>query len=188
VTSPLGSGRRERRLVSRLHRREPDALADLYRELGGTTFGYLVGVLRDRAAAEDVQQEVFIEAWRRGPEYDPARGSLLSWMMTMARSRAIDYLRRRVPEPKDPAGIATMSDGEDASASTDALLEQWRLAHMIRQLPPEEALVLRMRFHEGLSQREIADRSGIALGTVKMRMVQGLGRLRDMIEAEEERT
>lgn len=173
-------------LASRVRRREPEAFADLYREVGGTTFGYLVGLLRDRAAAEDVLQEVFLEAWRRGPQYDPRRGSLLSWVMTMARSRAIDYLRKRVPEPRDPHVVAAMTDREDPAASADALAEQWQLAHMIGRLPVEEALVLRMRFHEGLSQTEIAERTGIALGTVKMRMVQALGRLREMLEAEGE--
>jgi RNA polymerase sigma-70 factor, ECF subfamily len=179
------SSRHNETLGTRVRRRDPDAFSDLYRELGSTTFGYLVGVLRDRAAAEDVQQEIFLEAWRRGPQFDPARGTLLSWMMTMARSRAIDYLRKRVPEPREPEAIAVMTDREDTTASADALLEQWRLAHMIGRLPADEALVLRMRFHEGLSQTEIADRTGIALGTVKMRMVQALSRLREMIEAEE---
>jgi RNA polymerase sigma-70 factor, ECF subfamily len=172
-------------LDQRIRRRDPDALADLYREMGSTTFGYLVGVLRDRAAAEDVQQEVYLEAWRRGPQYDPARGTLLSWVMTMARSRAIDYLRKRVPEPRDPQTMAVMADREDAASAADVLLDQWHLAHMIGRLPPEESLVLRMRFHEGLSQTDIAERTGIPLGTVKMRMVQALSRLREMMEKDE---
>jgi RNA polymerase sigma-70 factor (ECF subfamily) len=180
------AARRDTDLASRVRRRDGEAFSDLYREFGATTFGYLVGMLRDRSAAEDVLQEVFLEAWRRGSTYDPARGSLLSWVMTMARSRAIDYLRKRVPEPRDPDAIAVMTDREDPGTSADALLEQWRIAHLIGTLPAEEALVLRMRFYEGLSQTEIAERTGIALGTVKMRMVQALGRLREALEAEAE--
>jgi RNA polymerase sigma-70 factor (ECF subfamily) len=168
-----------------IRRRDPQAIRELYEELGPATFGYLVSVLRDRAAAEDVQQEVFLEAWRRGPQYDPERGTLLAWVMTMARSRAIDYLRKRVPEPRDPTVIAVMTEGEDATASADAMLETWRMAHLVSRLPSEEAMILRMRFHEDLSQSEIAERTGIALGTVKMRMVQALGRLREMLDAEE---
>lgn len=162
-----------------------DLVADLYREYGRTTFGYLVNVLGDRATAEDVQQEVFLEAWRRADSYDATRGSRLAWLMTITRSRAIDHLRKRVPEPRDPAGVAVAIDAADPAADADALVERWRLAHMVSLLPEEEALVLRMRFHDGLSQSEIAEASGIALGTVKMRMVQGLARLREMIEAEE---
>jgi RNA polymerase sigma-70 factor (ECF subfamily) len=178
-------GRRGRRLLSGVGRPDPDALRALDEEYGGTVFGFLVATLRDRAAAEDVHQEVFLEVWRRSAGFDPSRGSVLSWIMTIARSRAIDHLRKRVPEPHDPAGVAALADTEDAEGSTDALLEQWRLAHLLRRLPKEEALLLRMRFRDGLSQSEIAERSGIPLGTVKMRMVQGLARLRDMIETEE---
>jgi RNA polymerase sigma-70 factor (ECF subfamily) len=178
------STERDTALESGIRRRDPQAFHDLYREFGHSTFGYLMNTLRDRAAAEDVQQEVFLEAWRRGPHYDPTRGTPLTWVLMMARSRAIDYLRKRVPEPKDPSVIAVMVDGEDATATTDATLEAWRLAHLLSRLPAEEAMVLRMRFHEDLSQREIADRTGIALGTVKMRMVQALGRLREMLDAE----
>jgi RNA polymerase sigma-70 factor (ECF subfamily) len=87
--------RAERRLAKRLARRDPDALRELYDLHGRATFNFLVRVLGDRAAAEDVQQQVFFEAWERGERYDPERAGLLTWLLTVARSRAIDHLRRR---------------------------------------------------------------------------------------------
>ena len=178
-------GHPERGLIARLRRGDPDALSEIHRVYGPAVLGYLRGALRDRDTAEDVHQEVFLEVWRRGPAYDPARASLGTWIMLIARSRAIDDLRRRVPEPLDPQSAAGAAlDHEDAVASPDLLIERWAMAVRVAGLPPEEARMLRMRFHDGLSQTEIAERTGIPLGTVKSYMVRALGRLRDMMEAE----
>ena len=177
--------RRERRLTAGLRRSDPAALREIYEEHGALTFGYLVAAMGDRAAAEDVQQEVFLEVWRRGASYDPERSGLGTWIMVIARSRAIDALRKRVREPRDPAGtVAVMEQIEDPSETPDELLERWRVAGLLRRLPREQSQLLRLRFYDGLSQTEIAERTGMPLGTVKMRMVQGLNRLRDLIEQE----
>ena len=174
------------RLEAGLRRRDPATLRALHEQCGGAVFGFLRRALGDHAAAEDVFQQVFLEAWQRGPDYDAGRGSPITWLLTIARSRAIDHLRRRVPEPRDPAGALALMEGEaDPDAALEALVEQWRLAHLLGELPDEEADVLRRRFYRDQSQREIAAATGIPLGTVKMRMVQGLARLRDLIEAEE---
>jgi len=178
--------RDDRRLAEGLRRRDPAAIAELHAACGRTVMGFLVRTLGDRGAAEDVFQQVFLEAWQRGGAYDPERAAPLTWVMAITRSRAIDQLRRRVPEPHDPTGSVALFEGAaDPGGGVDALLEQWRLAQLLEQLHDEEADVLRRRFYGGASQREIADATGIPLGTVKMRMTQGLGRLRDMIDAEE---
>ncbi len=176
-------GRSPGRLVSGLQRGDPDALAEIHRTFGRAVLGYLRSALRD-GSAEDVHQDVFLEVWRRGPSFDPARGSLGTWIMLIARSRAIDHLRKRIPEPIDPHGprAATVPQEEDPSASPDTLIERWRMAVLIAQLPDEQARMLRLRFHEGLSQSEIAERTGIPLGTVKTYMVRGLRRLRELME------
>ena len=175
--------REERRLVKRLARRDPDALRDLYDLHGGATFGFLVRVLGDRSAAEDVQQQVFLEAWQRGERYDPARGGVRTWLFTIARSRALDHLRRRVPEPRDPASTVALADRAEETR-VDDLLEHWHLVDELGQLPGDEADVLRRRFYLGQSQTEIAEATGVPLGTVKSRMVSGLRRLRVALEAE----
>jgi RNA polymerase sigma-70 factor (ECF subfamily) len=176
-------------MVTGLQRGDPSALTSAHERYGPAVLGYLRRALGDPASAEDVHQEVFLEVWRRGPDFDPARASLGTWIMLIARSRAIDHLRKRVPEPRDPQGPdgAALEQREDPSAGPDALLERWRMALLLSRLPDDEARVLRLRFHEGLSQSEIAASTGVPLGTVKTWMVRGLGRLREMIDAEEAR-
>jgi RNA polymerase sigma-70 factor, ECF subfamily len=173
-------GRAERRLAARLRAGDPVALEDAYRAYGGATFGLLLRLLGERGAAEDVQQQVFTEVWRRAGDFDPRRAGLLTWVLTIARSRAIDHLRRRVPEPRDPQ----LPDARAVPSEVDALLERWRLAHLLGRLPEDERMLLRLRFYDELSQSEISVATGIPIGTVKARMVRGLTRLREMIEAE----
>lgn len=182
------AGAPEARMTLGLRRGEEAALAEIHREYGGAVLRYLRRALGDAGAAEDVHQEVFLEVWRRGRSYDPGRASLGTWIMLIARSRAVDHLRKRVPEPLDPHDPeAPGAAAEDPGAFPDALIERWRMAYLLGRLPEEEERVLRMRFHEGLSQSEIAARTGIPLGTIKTQMVRALGRMRDMVEAEEGR-
>jgi RNA polymerase sigma-70 factor (ECF subfamily) len=173
----------EQRLARRLARREEAALADAYAHYGRATFGFLLKALRDRATAEDVQQQVFLEVWQRAPQFDPARGSLFAWVMMIARSRAIDQLRRRIPVPQDPTDSAALET--PVEPRVDELVEHWHMTALLRRLPHEEAALLRRRFYDGLSQSEIASETGVPLGTVKMRMVNGLRRLRAMMELEQ---
>ncbi|HST43182.1 MAG TPA: sigma-70 family RNA polymerase sigma factor [Conexibacter sp.] len=193
MTEPVRSSgrdrRRERRLARGLRKQDAKALEALQQQYGGIVLGFLTNLLGDRATAEDVLQVTLLEVWQRGPTYDPERASLLTWMLMIARSRALDQLRRRVPEPHDPATATAVLDRDAAGgrSEVDALLDRWQVAGLLTRLPADEAEMLRLRFHRGLTQREIAARTGVPLGTVKMRMVQALGRLRGLLD-EEERT
>jgi RNA polymerase sigma-70 factor (ECF subfamily) len=141
--------------------------------------------VRDVGAAEDVLQQVMLDVWQRGDRFDPARGSIRSWLLTITRSRALDHLRRRVPEPHDPSATDAIVDR--AAIEHDRigeLLEQWRVTQLLGQIPGEEARLLRMRFQLEMSQSEIAAETGIPLGTVKSRTVRGLSHLRALINAE----
>jgi RNA polymerase sigma-70 factor, ECF subfamily len=174
----------ERRIADGLQRRDQQALVDLHAACGRTVMGFLVRVLGQPATAEDVFQQVFFEAWQRGPDYDPARASTMTWIMAIARSRAIDQLRKRVPEPREPGGSLALLEPSEESL-VDELVERWRFANLLGRLPDDEADLLRRRFYEGETQTEIAAATGVPLGTVKMRMVQGLARLRDLLDGEE---
>lgn len=177
--------REEARLGERLRGRDPEALRQVYERCGRVSFGFLLKSLGDRATAEDVQQQVFLEVWRRAERFDPARGNLLTWVMTIARSRAIDHVRRRVPEPVDPEIAADAAEVEHVvEGEVEALAERWRMRALLERLPEAESGLLRMRFYGGLTQSEIASREEIPLGTVKTRMFSGLRRLREMIEEE----
>ncbi len=175
-------------IAGALSRSDPAAIDALYAEYSGTVLAYLIQALGDRTAAEDVRQQVFAEVWQRADSYDRERAGLLTWVLMMARSRAIDHMRRRrhTPEPREPARVASLADARTARVSpTDMMIERWRVAHLLKQIPRDEAELLRMRFYEDLSQTEIAGRTEIPLGTVKMRMTRALTRLRDLIDEEE---
>jgi RNA polymerase sigma-70 factor (ECF subfamily) len=174
------------RLAAGLRRKDPAAIREMHETHGGRVLAFLVQALGDRATAEDVCQEVFLEAWRKGSRYDPRRAGPGTWLMTIARSRAIDQLRRRVPEPdEDLTRGEGRADTEDPGARVEALHERWRMAAYLDRLPPEQAGVLRMRFHAGMSQSEIAETTGLPLGTVKTRMAGALNRLREMVDEED---
>jgi RNA polymerase sigma-70 factor (ECF subfamily) len=175
----------ELRLAARLVRGDQAALREIQDEYSRMLRGYLEGMLRDSAAAEDVLQQVMLEVWQHRERFDPTRGSVMSWLITIARSRAIDHLRRQVPEPRDPATTTRLIDKlQPLEHAADDLAEQWRMAHLLTLLPREEAQILRLRFHRDMRQSEIAQETGIPLGTVKMRMVSALGRLRELIDEE----
>ena len=160
-------------------------MGQLHSEHGALVFGFLMRLLRDRGAAEDVFQQVMLQAWQRGGDYDPSRGTPATWLLLIARSRAVDHLRRRVPEPHDPNSPETLMQADPAAQDeVDALLEQWRVAAFLDRLPREEADLLRRRFHREQSQVEIAEAVGLPLGTVKSRMLRALRRLRELMEEE----
>lgn len=186
VTPAEATPSNEARLAERLRERDPDALREVHERCARVTFGFLVKALGDRGAAEDVQQQVFLEVWRRSDRFDPERGRLLTWVMTITRSRAIDHQRRRVPEPIDPQAAATTGDvwSVGAEGEIEALAEQWRMRGLLDRLPASESELLRLRFYGELTQSEIAAREEIPLGTVKTRMFNGLQRLREMIDEE----
>jgi RNA polymerase sigma-70 factor (ECF subfamily) len=167
--------------VERLLQRDPDALRELYDRWARVTFGYLLHATGDRNAAEDAQQQVFLDVWRGISSYDPDRGSLLTWVMAIARNRAIDERRRRVPEPAGSADNVAVLEPAAVADEPEVLAERWRIASLLAMLHREEAEILRLRFYDDLTQTEIAESLGIPLGTVKMRMVSGLRRLRDLI-------
>jgi RNA polymerase sigma-70 factor, ECF subfamily len=177
----------ELRIAAGLRRRDPDAVRALYAEYGPGALALLHDAIRDRGAVEDVYQQVLLEAWQRGRTFDPARASLRTWLATIARSRAIDHLRRRVPEPHDPADAQTGEHQLSAASEPVAqLVDRVTLEQLLQRLTPEEAEVVRLRWQVGLSQRQIAAHTGIPLGTVKSRTASALRRLRAMLE--EERT
>lgn len=185
ATDPAAE-RREGRLVRALQAGDEGAIATLEERYGRLLFGFLRDALPDPGTAEDVRQQVLVEVWRRGPDYDPERASLLTWVLMIARSRAIDERRRRRPEPVDPAAMP--EPAEEFDSEVDELAERWRLADLLARIPAREAETLRLRFYEELAQPEIALRMGIPLGTVKTRMVSGLARLRQLMIEEEERS
>ncbi|HEY6537578.1 MAG TPA: sigma-70 family RNA polymerase sigma factor [Candidatus Dormibacteraeota bacterium] len=188
---PIGEADTDAHLMWRLRGRDEQALAALYDRHAGVAFGLAVRMLRDRASAEEVVQDAFLNLWRRAAAYAPDRASVRSWLLVMVRSRAIDRLRpasaraRSVPLEEEPQ-LRALSDTWRAVADS-ARREAVRSA--LVQLPSEQGEILQWAYYSGLTQSEIAERSGLPIGTVKSRTRLGLERLRrllgDSIAAEE---
>ncbi len=174
---------RERRIAARLARRDPAALADLHELTSRAAFSVILGIVRDRGHAEDVHQQVYAEVWRRAGQFDAARGSLLTWVLTIARSRALDHLRRRTDQPTDTDVLVAIGGSEEDRAFDD-IIDRALVGEALARISEHERELLRLRFWEGLSQTEIAERTGLPLGTVKSRMLAGLRNLKLHLEAE----
>lgn len=167
----------------RLRRRDPSALAELYDSTGGRAFGLAMRVLHDDAAAADVVQEAFTWFWERADRLDPTRGQAAGLLLTVVHRRAIDVARRR---QRLETRSRPLEDDElladPASDSEDDLEARFRLVRAsFSELPPEQRDILAAVYFEGLTQVEVAERSGVALGTVKSRLRLGLEKLRSAV-------
>lgn len=172
-------------LMAQLADGEIDALEVLYERYSTLVFSLGLRILRDPQLAEDVVQEVFIRLWRRPASYDPARGRFVSWLMSVSRNRALDEQRRvsrrlRAEETDDdPAHELPTNDRfDDPQASV--LLEELRrrVREAMTRLPPAQRQVIELAYFRGLTQVEIAQRTGEPLGTIKTRVRLGMNKLR----------
>ncbi len=160
---------------------DEQALAALYDRYGSILFGLLLRILHDRAEAEDVLQEIFLRVWQRASDFDEQRGRVFTWLVTIARSRAIDRLRslnsrERVAEEASRESVPSMTT--NALADTLASEQREIVALALAEIPEEQRRTLLLAYFEGLTQSEIALRTGEPLGTVKTRTRAGLARLR----------
>jgi RNA polymerase sigma-70 factor (ECF subfamily) len=158
----------------------------LYARCAGRAWAVALRILGSRPDAEEVLQETLLEVWRRAREFDPNRGGVETWVTTIARTRAIDRKRAmgtvsRISEDAasqpPPMSTAPVDPLEAAEHGQD----QARVAAALRELPPEQRVVVELAYFEGLSQREIADRTGDPLGTVKTRARLALEKLATLL-------
>jgi len=158
-----------------------DELRELYRRYSRELYGFALNALADRELAEEVVQDVFARAWRRAADYDSQRGSVRTWLYAIARNRIVDARRRAAARP----GLARSEPG-DTPAELDSELEQavlrWQMAAALTRLSPQHREVIRLAHYGGLSLREISERKGIPLGTVKSRTSYALRTLRLILD------
>ena len=162
--------------------RGEDAARALYRTYSGELFGFALNRLRDRGLAEEVVQDVFMRVWRHAHDYDATRGSVRTWLYGIARNAIIDSHRRASVRP----ALATYETNDDHSGTTDAVLEnallRWQVSAALERLTDEHRQVIRLAHFNGLTLREIAERTGLPLGTVKSRTSYALRALRLALE------
>jgi RNA polymerase sigma factor (sigma-70 family) len=164
--------------------RDPGSVRAVYREYDKLVFGVALKVLGDRLLAEEAAQETFVRAWKAAARYDPGR-ELGPWLATIARRTAIDVHRRtsrarRCDLAEEDCALV------EAPPSAERAYDVWEVRQALAQLPPEEREVVRLHHLEGFSLSNVAERLGVALGTVKSRSFRAhrrlaglLGQLRD---------
>jgi RNA polymerase sigma-70 factor (ECF subfamily) len=173
----------EAALLARAGRGEERAVAALYDAYAGPIFGFGLRRLGNAALAEELVQLVMTRLWRTADRYDPARGSVRTWVFTMARSTAID-LHRRQPRSEPTATVPEHADTVD---ELDALLRAEAVRAAMDRLSDEHREVLDLAYFRGYSQAEIAHRRGLPIGTVKSRTFYALKAFRlacDELEVE----
>jgi RNA polymerase sigma-70 factor, ECF subfamily len=166
-------------LVERLpFDRSGDELRELYRRYAPELFGFATSALGDRELAEEVVQDVFAQLWRHAEDYDQRRASVRTWLYAIARNRIIDAHRRAAARPKR----AEEDDSLDTAAEMDDALDhavlRWQVTAALARLSPAHREVIRLAHYGGLTMREIAQRTGVPLGTVKSRTSYALRHLR----------
>jgi RNA polymerase sigma-70 factor (ECF subfamily) len=179
-----GSNAEDAALIRRMVDADETALGALYDRWVRSLYSLVLHLLRDPDEAEDVVEETFWQAWRKADSYEPSRGAVSTWLLTIGRRKALDRLRARKRNREDSiesesvfADLPSPSPDPESQAEGSDLREHVRAA--LRELPNEQREVLELGYFSGLSQAEIAEKTGQPLGTVKTRMRLAMQKLRE---------
>jgi RNA polymerase sigma-70 factor (ECF subfamily) len=178
-------------LIGRASEGDARALEVLYDRYSRVVYSFALRIVGDSQIAEEVLQEVFFRAWQQGSAFKSARGSFITWLLSITHNMAIDEVRRRRRRPQkadseDPESVLAAV----ADSSTDIEEEVWlgslreTIMEALETLPPAQREAIELAYFQGLTQREIAERLGDPLGTIKTRMRLGLQKLRDQLGSE----
>ena len=173
-------------LLARIALRDATALSSLYDLTAGAVYGVCCRILRDPSDAEEVTGDVFLQVWQKTSRFDPGRGAALTWLLTLARSRAIDRLRSRGAARRHETGLDDGDDSPSSDPGPEARSSLAQRAALVRNaladLPDEQREVLELAYFEGLTHSEIAERLAQPLGTAKSRIRLALAHLRRSLE------
>jgi RNA polymerase sigma factor (sigma-70 family) len=174
-------------LLSGLEAGDEDAATAFTRRFQARVYGLVLAIVRDEATAEEVAQETFMRAWKHARTYDPRRGRVATWLLTIARNLAIDVVRVKRAEPLDPDDVASklqqagvVASPADQGPPPD---ERESVRGAIAELPPEQRRALFLAAYLGRTAQEIGELEGVPLGTAKSRIRTAMLRLRDALEA-----
>lgn len=166
-------------------RGDGEAVAELYDRHARPIYSLALRILGDVTEAEDVVQEVFSQAWRQASRYSASRGAVAAWLLTLARSRAIDRLRARRARPAGVTDHRAAGQVVDAGPPVDSqVLSSEQVARVraaLEELPVLQRAAIELAYYEGLTHAEIAARLEEPLGTVKTRIRLAMMKLRDVL-------
>lgn len=161
---------------------DQDSFARFYDASAPRVLGLVLRVLRDRAQAEEVTQEVFLQVWRTAGSFDPSRGSALGWLLTLAHRRAVDRVRSVVAQSKRDVAYESQhaTTAFDSTAETaEGRMEATKVRAALGALTTTQRSAVELAFFDGLTHSEVSERLGVPLGTAKTRIRDGLRRMRN---------
>ena len=168
--------------LSRTARGDRSAFEALYAATCVKLYGVVVRILGRRDLAEDVLQDVYVRVWQRAGEFDPSLGSPITWMVAIARNRALDEAKRKTMRSlEDMPELLELPDASNPLASLESSEQQRRLAACLDRLEPERKRILALAYTYGLTREEIAHHLNRPAGTVKTWLRRSLARLKDCL-------
>jgi RNA polymerase sigma-70 factor, ECF subfamily len=177
--------REEQQLIDGLIAGSDDALRTLYARFSRPVYTMGLRLLGTREAAEELTQDVFVTAWRKAARFDPARGRLSTWLMTIAHNLAVDRLRRETGVTRPTLVLVDEVPDAPGTDQEDLVIERDAAMRALSSLPEAERRLLARAYFRGLTAREIAEADGIPLGTVKTRLRAALIKVRKATEDKE---
>lgn len=174
-------------LLAGLGSGDPDAAAAFVRRFQHRVFGLTLSILRDRGAAEEAAQEAFVRAWRHASAYDPRRGAVAGWLLTIARNVSINMLPTRRVDPIDPELLAVQASGSIEYGPEDRVVDSELLREALARVPEEQRRALVLAVYYGFTAREMSELDGLPLGTVKTRIRSAMMKLRTELGVSDDR-
>ncbi len=167
-------------LLEAVAQQDQSAMAELFDRYSRLVYSISLRVLKEPSLAEDVMQEVLFQVWRSPGGFIAQRGSLCAWLSVVARNRSIDVLRRRAHQ--EPLEGLTVPEPRSMARSVEDELLMNEVRSAVMELPEEQLSSLQMAYFDGMTHTEIAERTGIPLGTVKTRIRTGLSAVRKVLQ------
>jgi RNA polymerase sigma factor (sigma-70 family) len=172
----------ESTLVARLKDRDKDAFAYLYDNYSGAVYGVILRIIRNDDVAAEVLQDVFLKIWDRFEQYDATKGRLFTWIVNIARNQAIDKTRsRELTRVGKTDDLRTVVGRTETSTAVELSIDSIGLAEVLKMLPVEQRFVVEHLYLKGYTQSELAEESGLPLGTVKTRLRLAMEQLRKLL-------
>ncbi len=177
----------DRELVERIAQKDEEAMMTFYDRYFGLVAGYCRKVMNTREVADEVIQDTFWQVWRDAPRYNPERASPSTWLLTIARSRAVDRLRQLARAPASESLESLPVPPSDPVQVVDQVVDREMVATLaqgLARIPEEQRSMIEWIYMRGLTAEESAVRANIPLGTAKTRLRLGLDKLRRILEVE----